>query len=261
MARQRTVQNGWHTATNPDVLLNIVWPRPLAYDAHTATRDLPPPIVRRLRLFGVACARMIWDILSNDARNAVVLSERYADGLATQADLRAARVRMVTGPVTFQQQASNAAGWASTGYVGPTGGGRNFVWNPIEAAREAARALATQAVGALHAGSPDAEDHQTVWDLAFHAARAHQAELVRDIFPPPTQALQVRRLDPSWLTFTVLSLARQTDETGEYSALPILADALQDAGCDNQLILDRCRIPSGIHSRGNWVVDLLLGRE
>jgi len=43
--------------------------------------------------------------------------------------------------------------------------------------------------------------------------------------------------------------------------MPILADALQDAGCDNDLILDRCRAESGIHCRGNWVVDLVLGRE
>jgi hypothetical protein len=43
--------------------------------------------------------------------------------------------------------------------------------------------------------------------------------------------------------------------------LPILADALQDAGCDNEFMLARCRAESGIHSRGNWVVDLLLGGE
>jgi hypothetical protein len=42
---------------------------------------------------------------------------------------------------------------------------------------------------------------------------------------------------------------------------PILADALQDAGCDNEYILDRCRDPKQVHVRGCWVVDLVLGKE
>jgi len=51
------------------------------------------------------------------------------------------------------------------------------------------------------------------------------------------------------------------DETGDFSVVPILADALQDAGCDNELMLARCRVESNVHCRGNWVVDLVLGRE
>jgi hypothetical protein len=42
--------------------------------------------------------------------------------------------------------------------------------------------------------------------------------------------------------------------------MPILADALQDAGCENADILDHCRGP-GPHVRGYWVVDLVLGKE
>jgi hypothetical protein len=102
------------------------------------------------------------------------------------------------------------------------------------------------------------KEWEDTWNTAFAEARAHQAELIRDIFPPPGYTPM---LHPDWRTSTVVALARQADETGEYSALPILADALQDAGCDNELILDRCRAESGIHSRGNWVVDLILGRE
>jgi len=49
-------------------------------------------------------------------------------------------------------------------------------------------------------------------------------------------------------------------EAREFSAMPILADALQDAGCDNEDVLSHCREP-GTHVRGCWVVDLLLGRE
>jgi hypothetical protein len=46
----------------------------------------------------------------------------------------------------------------------------------------------------------------------------------------------------------------------DFSPMPILADALQDAGCDNADILDHCRGP-GLHVRGCWVVDLVLGKE
>ncbi len=45
-----------------------------------------------------------------------------------------------------------------------------------------------------------------------------------------------------------------------FDRMPILADALQDAGCDNLNILNHCRQP-GEHVRGCWVVDLLTGRS
>jgi len=251
----------WRTDVNPDVLLNAVWPRPLAYHAATTTRDLAPGLVRRLRLYGVACARMVWDVLSADARNAVLLSERHADGRGTQADLRAAAVRMRYGPMTHQQQAANAAGWASAGFWGgeepmATAEPR---WNPAEASREAAKAIATRTAGLAPSGrSSAAQTWQTTWNTTFARVRTHQAELVRDIFPPPGYA---PALHPDWRTATVLTLTRQMDAAGDFSAVPILADALQDAGCDDDTMLDRCRAESGVHCRGNWVVDLVLGRE
>jgi hypothetical protein len=67
-------------------------------------------------------------------------------------------------------------------------------------------------------------------------------------------------VDRSWRTDTAILLARQTYEARDYSAMPVLADALQDAGCDNDDILNHCRGP-GPHVRGCWVVDLALGRE
>src|SRR5262249_20874086 len=67
-------------------------------------------------------------------------------------------------------------------------------------------------------------------------------------------------LDPAWLTSTVAALARGIYEERAFDRLPILADALQDAGCDHPDILDHCRGP-GPHVRGCWVVDLLLGRQ
>jgi hypothetical protein len=251
----------WLVGTNPDTLLSVVWQRRVEFAVSTSTRNLPPATVRRLRVYGTACARMVWDMLSTDLCNAVRFAEGHAYGRATMADLRAAAVRMRYGAVTFQQHAANAVGWGTAGYweSTPPDPTQDLVWNPAEAAREAAKALATRTAGpAPPGGTPVAKEWQYAWNRAFAAAREHQAELVRDIFPPPGYT---PALSPEWRTSTVLALARQMDETGDFTAVPILADALQDAGCENELMLDRCRAPSGVHCRGNWVVDLVLGRE
>ena len=85
-----------------------------------------------------------------------------------------------------------------------------------------------------------------------------QADLVRDIFGNPFRPVT---FSPSWHTDTAVTLARQMYESRDFSAMPILADALQDAGCDNDDILTHCRDPKQPHVRGCWVVDLVLGRE
>ncbi len=69
------------------------------------------------------------------------------------------------------------------------------------------------------------------------------------------------QFDPSWRTSTVVALAQQMYESRDFSAMPMLADALQDAGCDNDDILMHCRDANGVHVRGCWVVDLVLGKS
>ncbi len=66
---------------------------------------------------------------------------------------------------------------------------------------------------------------------------------------------------PEWRTDTTTSLATQMYESRDFSAMPILADALQDAGCDNADILSHCRDTLLTHVRGCWVVDLVLGKQ
>jgi hypothetical protein len=65
---------------------------------------------------------------------------------------------------------------------------------------------------------------------------------------------------PHWRTDDVRLLSEQMFESRDFGAMPILADALQDAGCDSDDILSHCR-GSGPHVRGCWVVDLILGKE
>jgi hypothetical protein len=85
---------------------------------------------------------------------------------------------------------------------------------------------------------------------------SEQADLLAEIAGNPFQDIV---LDRSWLTSTVIALSRQMYESQDFSAMPILADAMQDAGCDNADILSHCRGP-GVHVRGCWVVDKLLTR-
>src|SRR5207249_4417138 len=64
-----------------------------------------------------------------------------------------------------------------------------------------------------------------------------------------------------WRTDTAVSLARQMYEAREFGAMPILADALQDASCDSEIVLGHCRDASIAHVRGCWVIDLVLGKQ
>ena len=94
--------------------------------------------------------------------------------------------------------------------------------------------------------------------LGTRREEASLASLMRDIFGNPFRPVT---FDPAWLTADVLALARQMYDSREFSAMPILADALQDAGCTNEDVLNHCRDAAEPHVRGCWVVDLLLGKE
>lgn len=134
-----------------------------------------------------------------------------------------------------------------------------FIEDPEDTSGLAAK---LQAVYALHA--------QEVWARhnrvpprgpearAFGAGeRQAQAGLARDIFGNPFRPVT---FSPALRTDTARALARQMYESRDFSAMPSLADALQDAGCEDGQVLGHCR-GDGPHVRGCWVVDLVLGKE
>jgi hypothetical protein len=82
--------------------------------------------------------------------------------------------------------------------------------------------------------------------------------LVRCIYGP--NPFKKTRFLKKWRSESAVALARTAYDTRNFSLLPILADALEEAGCDNPDILTHCRQPDGVHARGCWVVDLVLDK-
>ena len=100
----------------------------------------------------------------------------------------------------------------------------------------------------------------TAWTAAYDAVRPADAkrfsQTVRDIFGNPFRAVA---FDPKWRTEAAVGLALRMYDDRDFAAMPILADALEEAGCEDADILAHCREP-GVHVRGCWVVDLVLGK-
>ena len=89
------------------------------------------------------------------------------------------------------------------------------------------------------------------------ASRNDHVQFLHDIFGNPFRPIVA---DHAWLTPTVQSIASAIYQDRAFDRLPILADALEEAGCTNADVLLHCRQP-GEHVRGCWVVDLVLGKK
>jgi hypothetical protein len=102
---------------------------------------------------------------------------------------------------------------------------------------------------------------RAAYDQASREERQAQATLLHDLFGNPFRSSS--RLPPhvlAWNDGTVLHVARGIYDKRVFDSLPILADALLDAGCDNETLIQHCR-SEGPHVQGCWAVDLILGKE
>src|SRR5262245_35795221 len=94
------------------------------------------------------------------------------------------------------------------------------------------------------------------WDLRmkFPASRALLQRVLADFDAPAGAA---KKFDPHWRTDDILGLARGIYRDRAFDRMPVLSDALMDAGCANKEIIAHCRAKT-THHRGCWVLDLIL---
>ena len=218
---------------------------------------------RKLRLFACACCRLMWELLPDaQCRAAVEVAERLADDLISAEELAETERRL--GEMVQTEQRRVEARDAATGHLFVYKdarylailGARAAILNSIRDLR-LSEALGCQA--AAHASQTGATEQviQAAFESAANDEDRAQADLLRDLF---SEWFRPVELDLAWLTSDVLALARGMYESRDFGAMPILADALQDAGCDNADVLAHCRGANAVHVRGCWVVDLLLGK-
>jgi hypothetical protein len=184
------------------------------------------PSDRKFRLAVCAACRCAFgsQIGAKIEQSVVEVVERYADGTGTGADLRRAHESIRRSGVK-NSRAQSALNW--------------LTWR-----------------------APNSFDS---FDMAVRSAFAYSVDergktdemlpaLVRCVFGNPFRPVA---FNPAWRTDTAVAIARQMYELREFGAMPILADALQDAGCEDEQVLSHCRAP-GPHVRGCWVVDGVL---
>lgn len=238
-------EDEWLACEDVDVLLR-----------HLGTRPSP----RELRLLCVACCRRLDDILQHpDAQRAVEVAERMADGACGPDERKDVR-RAAQAAAELASGVSLEAGLTfsdSAAYVAKELLQKGAL--PAIALCQVAREARLKDAGARGhlAGLPrDLVDMNRA--AAVRVEREAQCRLIRDVFGNPFRQVA---FDPAWRTDTALSLARHAYEARDFSALPILADALQDAGCDADALLTHLRDRDATHVRGCWALDLVLGRE
>jgi hypothetical protein len=252
--------DGWREAHNPAPLLDHL-KKQQAPGGRAGLLNVDPGR-RKARHFAAGCCRRVGHLVRFPELSALVTRvEDYAEG----------RIRV--GELLAEKRLAEAT-------VGPEGTAEPWQLSD-RLAREAhrlAHRLTTEfaphwttpadrlAHGAyLQAAVGNSAQAIDCWERAAEAAAnagadlaaemAFQSDLLRDLFGNPFRPVA---FDPAWRTAAVLALAGSADESGDYGALPILADALQEAGCEDAEVLTHCRA-APVHARGCWVVDAALG--
>ncbi|HEX5270049.1 MAG TPA: hypothetical protein VFW33_06170 [Gemmataceae bacterium] len=203
---------------------------------------------RKLRLFACGCCAMFWKHLhSPRLRKAVEVAERFAEGLATKDELEAAAAdahEFIGCEEPYGQEQTAVWMAQSTTMAQPFAAAFNITARPVPAP----------------GWGSDVRDRDAVI-RDDQKCEAMTRELLRDIFGNPFRpSTPLPRAILAWNGGTVRRLAETIYEERAFDRLPILADALLDAGCDNEELIAHCR-SAGPHVRGCWAVDLILGKS
>jgi hypothetical protein len=227
-----TAERTWLTTTTPNSLLRTL-----------RGKRLP----RQRRLFAVACCRRVLDHITAPAcRRAVEVAERFVDGAADRQELESAYRAAQEVAMGFAEKARQAppadqpAAWDT--------------WRLTYAAQ-----LTCAPSGMDEASAEVIKWAAHVSEGRWEQERQAHCDLIRDLFGNPFRARPA--VTPAWLAWeggTVPRLARAAYDGRAFERLPVLADALEDAGCADAELLGHFRAPKP-HARGCWALDLLLG--
>jgi hypothetical protein len=210
---------------------------------------------RQRRLFAVACCRhWLHEMLDPESRIAVEVAERYVDGLASRDELEAAyraaqeAAARRLAPCQVETERDLSQEWST--------------WRLAHIAQIACAPSGTQDVVSellkrANRLSDEHEDQERRW----------LSDCIRDIFGNPFRSPP--SVPSAWLSWNNRTIPKLTQALYDERNLPtgsldnarlvVLADALEEAGCSDAVLLDHCRQPAE-HVRGCWVVDLLLGK-
>ncbi len=262
MSTQAEAEAAWFTCTDP---------RPMCLLLRGKERG------RKFRLFASACCRRVAHLLTDTrSHHAIEVFEHFLDGELTMKEY-ALGEREAAEACAAQAQIAGAQEFGR----GVSEADRVRLFASMFAAQAVAACFgnvtstAADCCGALRGyGTAELTDDaqmRAAGDRIEATERTVQAALLRDIFGNPFFPVSI---DPAWRTGAVVKLARDMYTSGDFGAMPDLADALQDAGCENELILNHCRYSSlqaadpvgggsrpWLHVRGCWVVDLVLGKQ
>jgi len=219
------------------------------------------PSDRKLRLFAVACCRQVWSLLADDvlcpncdgrgllpstdgdfhycldchstgrincSRKAVEVAERFADGKVTKDSLCDAR-------------------WKAAS-----------VWENVDGQAELdAETAMMMADECCHADAEEAADFMVREKVL--PSREIVADLLREIVGNPFAPQDA--LAFQWQQYqTARAMAEEAYANRDWGLLPILADNLADAGCENAALLAHLRSDAN-HVRGCFALDCVLGKE
>jgi hypothetical protein len=194
---------------------------------------------RRLRLLACACCRKLWHRMTARDQELLVQAERHADGKANKSKL----TRSIGGNV---DNGLTSVAVALCAYIHNDA---EMLFDAIITVRRVAGELELGHI--VHTqGDVDLVRQYT------YSVEDMQFQLLRDMIC----VIPNFQFQKAWRTSSAVGIAQAIYAERAFDRLPILADALQDAGCEDADVLAHCRGP-GPHVRGCWVVDLVLGKE
>lgn len=235
---------------------------------------------RKRRLLATAfCRRLLPWLDCPVLHHAVTVCEQRADGLASLRQLSDARRQLNEQLLHFDadlqllarhhDQARTRFHWLEWSHLPEIEDAERRLYQAMY------RARAAEVISLLVRSDTDLSPHriaEAVCELIYVRARsqgpaspalrelqqqeaAYQCDLVRDVFGNP-----FRRTEPTWVSADAVRLAQALYEERAWDQLPILGDALEEAGCSDDEVLQHCRGPV-LHTRGCWAIDLVLGRR